>query len=94
MKQLVLLCALVVSLTFPILGFTQSSGGVTPQQQQLDALKGTYEIKMAGRQPGVLPSNLAEIIEKNRKENEITTLKLSESITLVIYPKNQVQTNK
>lgn len=58
------------------------------QQQKLDALKGTYEIRTQNpRVPYVLPSNLAEIIEKNRKENEATQLKLSENALVIIYPK-------
>jgi len=64
------------------------------EQQKLDALKGTYEIKANSRQMVSMPSNLADIIESNRKETETNTLQLNEFATLVIYPKSSIQNPK
>ncbi|MFM2305346.1 MAG: hypothetical protein RLZZ367_15 [Bacteroidota bacterium] len=67
---------------------TTPAKAVPIEQQKLDALKGTYEIRTQNpRIPYVLPSNLAEIIEKNRKEREATQLQLNENVLLIIYPK-------
>lgn len=63
-------------------------------QQLLNELKGTYELKYTGRMLPVLPSNLAEIIEQNRKETVLTVIKLNEQVELVIYPGNSVANNR
>lgn len=61
------------------------------QQQQLDALKGTYELKAANaRHAFTLPSDLAQIIEKNRKKDEAVQIQLNDNITLIIFSKNQI----
>lgn len=66
---------------------TTPAKAVPIEQQKLDALKGTYEIRTQNpRVPYVLPSNLAGIIEKNRKESETTQLQLSDNVLLIIYP--------
>lgn len=63
---------------------------VPEAQRKLDALKGTYDIKNTSRNPGVFPSNLAEIIEKNRKDKELNTIQLTDDLVLIIYPKSQI----
>jgi hypothetical protein len=59
-------------------------------QRKLDALKGTYELLSNTREMAMLPSNLADIIEQNRKDSELTTMQLNGNLTLIIYPRNQV----
>jgi hypothetical protein len=73
--------------------FSQQSANkdqVPAQQQKLDALKGTYELKKTSRNVASLPSNLAEIIENNRKEGETNTISLNQDVQLIIYPKKQI----
>ena len=67
-------------------------------QKRIDDLKGTYELRYLSddRLLPMLPSNLADIIEKNRKPNETTTVLLNEKLQLIIYPANRtapVKTN-
>lgn len=71
-----------------------ANAGTKTEQQKLEALKGTYEIRPTSRQLYTLPSNLADIIESNRKEAETNTIQLNQYATLVIYPKNSIQNPK
>lgn len=71
---------------------TATKGAVPEQQKKLESLKGTYELRRTGnsRDMFMLPSNLADIIEANRKETTQETIKLNENVLLIILPKNQV----
>ena len=71
---------------------SNSSKGEVPElQKKMDGLKGTYEVKaIDARIMTSLPSNLADIIEKNRKENEDNSLILNENTILIIYSKSRV----
>ena len=62
-------------------------------QKRLDELKGTYELRYTTRALALLPSNLAEIIELNRKKTEVNTIRLNENVEVLIYPLNQISTN-
>lgn len=86
---LVTLCILVIHLT----AFSQNSEQPSKPvaQQKLDLLKDTYELKSDSRLMPMLPSNLADIIEKNRKENETNVIQLQEHLELIIYPRNQIK---
>ena len=59
----------------------------TEEQKKLDALQGTYKLVYSGRTMSLLPSNLAELIEKHRKRNKINTIRLNDDVDVVIYPK-------
>ncbi|HLP52104.1 MAG TPA: hypothetical protein VK154_14545 [Chitinophagales bacterium] len=68
-----------------------NKGEVPELQKKIDALKGTYELKaIDARIMTSLPSNLAEIIEKNRKDTEDNSYTLNENTILIIYSKNRV----
>ena len=67
-------------------------------QRRIDDLKGTYELRYLSddRMLPMLPSNLADIIENNRRPNETNTVLLNEKLQLIIYPANRtapVKTN-
>ena len=65
-------------------------------QKHIDDLKGTYEIRYLNdeRRMPMLPSNLADIIEKNRKPTETNKVLLSENLELIIYPANRLSPAK
>lgn len=86
MKILLMTLALMLSGGF---AFSQSNNA-TEAQKKLDALKGTYEIKRSVREMVMLPSNLAEIITSNRKEKEVSVVKLNATTDLVIYPASAI----
>ena len=86
---LVTLCILVIHLTVFSQNSEQPSKPVA--QQKLDLLKDTYELKSDSRLMPMLPSNLADIIEKNRKEDETNVIQLQEHLELIIYPRNQIK---
>lgn len=68
-----------------------NKGEVPELQKKIDALKGTFELKVIdARVMTSLPSNLAEIIEKNRKDAEDNSLALNENTILIIYSKSRV----
>ncbi|MFN8323665.1 MAG: hypothetical protein U0T74_13470 [Chitinophagales bacterium] len=90
MKSLIItLCILIIHLTVFPQNNEQSSKPLA--QQKLDLLKGTYELKSDSRLMPMLPSNLADIIEKNRKENESNVIQLQNNLELIIYPRNQIK---
>ncbi|HLP19041.1 MAG TPA: hypothetical protein VK174_01995 [Chitinophagales bacterium] len=71
-----------------------NKGEVPELQKKIDALKGTFELKLINtRSVPALPSNLAEIIETNRKESEDNRLTLNENTILIIYSKSRVAGN-
>lgn len=70
-----------------------STKSIPVEQTRLDQLKGTYELKQTSREMGVLPSNLAQIIESRRKENTYDTVYLNSYWQLIIYPKAQITHN-
>ena len=61
-------------------------------QKRIDDLKGTYELRYLSndRMMYSLPSNLADIIDKNRKATENNTILLNEKLQLIIYPANHL----
>lgn len=65
-------------------------------QQAIDALAGTYELRPRTdtRMSSTLPSNLAEIIEKNRKDSEDVVVHLNDMVDVLIYSKQRIQTKK
>lgn len=69
----------------------QESKNANQLQKRIEDLKGTYELRYLGddRSLPMLPSNLADIIEKNRKPNEINSVLLNEKLQLIIYPANR-----
>ena len=70
--------------------FSQSNVSQSPKDE-LDALKGTYQLKYYDpRVMSMLPTNLAQVIKSNRKENEVVTVKLNENVEVIIYPKNKI----
>ncbi|MBL0309247.1 MAG: hypothetical protein IPP77_06095 [Bacteroidetes bacterium] len=76
-------------LLLSLFSFCQNQQGIeqpNEAQKKLNALKGTYEIKRLSRERYLLPSNLADVIIKNRKAKELTVVKLNEGTELVIYP--------
>jgi hypothetical protein len=95
MKKNFLSLLFFIALTLGALAQNQNSSNVAKaEQQKLEVLKGTYEIRANSRDMFTLPSNLSYIIESNRKEAETTTIQLNEYATLIIYPKNSIQNPK
>jgi len=89
-KKMYLLSVVFAALSGPAL-CQQSQGKELPvEQKKLDLLKGTYQVVNNSREMPMLPSNLADIIEQNRKESELNTIKLNDNVTLIIYPKNGI----
>ena len=91
MKKLIALLLLIWGYSF---AQTTSGEQYSKQQTKLDALKGTYEIVNKSRGAIMLPSDLADIIEKNRKETDQTVITLNEQVEVTIYPKNKVDIHK
>ena len=90
MKKIV---TLVVTLAVFELSFSQTDNSSVQrsiQQQKLDALKGTYALKSNSRTMSMLPSDLADIITRNRKEKEVNRIKLNEEVELIIYPSKEI----
>ncbi len=92
MKKLITLFAIVFACSISCNAQSAASTNDVPiEQKRLDALKGTYALEnLNPRFPASVPSDLAAIIEKNRKDNEETRLRLNENIVLVIYPRNKI----
>ena len=63
------------------------------QAQKLEALKGTYQLRARTRVKTVFPVDLADIIEKNRKEDAVNVIRLNSETDLIIYPKNNILNN-
>lgn len=65
-------------------------------QQRINSLSGTYEIRARSgtRLQPQLPSNLADIIERNRQENEDVTVHLNEIFDVVVYSRKRINNNK
>ena len=78
-------------ISFSLFSQNTSDAAINPEQKKLDALKGTYEIRRSAREMPLLPSNLADIISANRKENELNVVKLNETTKLLIFPMIQIR---
>lgn len=86
MKKTILTFLVCFSVAFV---FSQEQNRSQTQAEQLKKLDGTYTITSYHR-AYFLPSNLADIIEKNRLQDKQNSVQLSEGVTLIVYPANKV----
>ncbi len=63
------------------------------QQEKLERLQGTYEVKTAARFIA-MPSNLADIITENRDAAKRVIKQLSPETTLIIYSLAEIQSKE
>lgn len=71
----------------------QQESAKLSQQEKLEKLKGTYEIKSDARFAS-MPSNLADIITENRDATKRVTKSLSTETILIIYPLSEIQSKE
>jgi len=71
----------------------QQESAKLSQQEKLEMLKGTYEIKSEGRFVS-LPSNLADIISENRDATKRVVKRLTSETTLIVYPLSEIQSKE
>lgn len=92
MKKLITLFAIVFSCSLACNAQSATTTNDVPmEQKRLDALKGTYALEnLNPRLLSSAPSDLAAIIEKNRKDNDESRVQLNENLILVIYPRNKI----
>jgi hypothetical protein len=90
MKTIFLIFLFITGTCFysPIHGLSHS----TDEKEKLEKLKGTFRI-ITQLRTYELPSNLSEIIERNRLKDKDTTLTLGKGVLLVIYSAAAMPTN-
>lgn len=63
-------------------------------EEKMAKYHGSFQIEMKSeRMKPNIPYNLDELIEKNRKQNEVVFVKISDNTRLKIYPQSEVSKN-
>lgn len=86
MKKNILVLLIALGIAFVS---AQAQNNQLSEAEKLEKLKGTFSI-LAQQRAYELPSNLSEIIEKNRLAKEQNVIQLSSEVVLVIYPLSQI----
>ncbi|MCD6019680.1 MAG: hypothetical protein K0S53_2801 [Bacteroidetes bacterium] len=71
--------------------------GISPVtiEEKLHALQGTIQIQVRSmRYKPSIPYNIDEIVEKNRKNNDVVYIELGTDVRLKIFPKSHVADKK
>lgn len=84
-----------VALLFLVLFVFNKSNAQSDQNRPIQTeqikVEGTYQIQVVNsRNKANIPSNIAELVKKNRKPNEINYLKLGTEVRLMILPESTI----